>query len=33
MNGETNLSVLLKTMTPELNEGYYVFCSVPGLYK
>ncbi len=30
MNGETNLSVLLKTMTPELHEGYYVFCSVPG---
>ena len=29
MSGETNLSVLLKTMTPELNEGDYVFCSVP----
>ncbi|MFN8348318.1 MAG: ACT domain-containing protein [Spirosomataceae bacterium] len=24
--GETNLSVLLKTMHPILNEGEYVFC-------
>ena len=29
MKGETNLSTLLKTMTPELNEGEYVFCTVP----
>ena len=29
MSGESNLSVLLKTMMPELNEGEYVFCSVP----
>ncbi|MGC4034800.1 MAG: ACT domain-containing protein [Chitinophagaceae bacterium] len=28
MAGEINLSVLLKTMTPELNEGDYVFCVV-----
>ena len=29
MQGETNLSVLLKTMTPELNDGEYVFCTIP----
>lgn len=28
MNGETNLSVLLKTMRPVLNAGEYVFCMV-----
>jgi hypothetical protein len=28
MHGETNLSLLIKTMTPELNEGEYVFCTV-----
>jgi hypothetical protein len=28
MNGETNLSVLLKTMRPVLNAGEYVFCTV-----
>lgn len=26
--GETNLEVLLKTMTPKLNEGEYVFGTV-----
>jgi len=30
MNGETNLSLLIKSMTPELNEGEYVFCTVTG---
>jgi hypothetical protein len=29
MQGETNLSVLLKTLTPEHNEGDYVFCTLP----
>ena len=28
MSGETNLSVLLRSMRPVLNEGDYVFCSV-----
>lgn len=28
MPGETNLSVLLKSMQPILREGEYVFCSV-----
>ncbi|MCW3116151.1 MAG: acetyltransferase [Chitinophagaceae bacterium] len=28
MTGETNLSTLLATMTPRLNEGEYVFCSI-----
>jgi len=27
MNGETNLELLLKSMTPVLHEGEYVFCS------
>jgi len=26
MNGETNLNLLLRNMTPLLNEGEYVFC-------
>lgn len=29
MSGETNLNILLKNMTPILNEGDYVYCSVP----
>lgn len=29
MSGEKNLTTLLKTMKPHLNEGEYVFCSVP----
>jgi uncharacterized protein len=31
MTGETNLSALLKTMNPQLNEGDYVFCAVEDL--
>jgi hypothetical protein len=29
MGGETDLSILLRTMRPVLNEGEFVFCSVP----
>jgi hypothetical protein len=29
MAGETNLTALLKTMSPTLNEGEYVFCTIP----
>lgn len=29
MSGETSLGVLLRSMSPELNDGEYVFCSVP----
>ncbi len=28
MSGETNLRALLRTMTPELQDGEFVFCSV-----
>lgn len=28
MAGETNISALIKNMTPVLNEGEYVFCTV-----
>ena len=28
MNGETNLETLLKSMTPALHAGEYVFCSL-----
>jgi hypothetical protein len=28
MNGETNLTNLLKTLEPKLNNGTYVFCTV-----
>jgi uncharacterized protein len=31
MTGKTNLSQLLKTMNPYLNEGDYVFCTVENL--
>jgi hypothetical protein len=31
MPGETNLTTLLKNMTPTLNEGDYVFCTVSNL--
>ena len=29
MSGETNLMILLQHMNAELNEGEYVFCTVP----
>jgi uncharacterized protein len=29
MSGESNLSELIKGMTPQLNNGKYIFCSVP----
>lgn len=28
MQGETNLSLLIKNMQPILNEGQYIFCNV-----
>ncbi|MDB5135985.1 MAG: acetyltransferase [Mucilaginibacter sp.] len=31
MNGETDITLLLKNMTPKLNEGEYVFCVVSSL--
>ena len=31
MSGEINLNSLLKNMTPVLNDGDYVFCSIPTL--
>ena len=31
MSGETDLSILLKTMKPELNEGIYSFYTVESL--
>jgi len=31
MSGETNLQALLKTMSPKLNEGDYVFCKIASL--
>jgi len=31
MAGETNLSTLLKNMTPVLNDGDYVYCAVSAL--
>jgi len=31
MSGETNLQALLKTMSPKLNEGDYVYCTVTTL--
>uniref|UniRef100_A0AAU2JJL8 ACT domain-containing protein n=1 Tax=Streptomyces sp. NBC_00049 TaxID=2903617 RepID=A0AAU2JJL8_9ACTN len=30
MSGESDLRKLLSGMRPELNEGRYVFCTVPG---
>jgi hypothetical protein len=29
MRGETSLNTLLRSMNPHLNEGAYVFCSLP----
>ena len=31
MSGEKNLQALIKNMTPQLNEGDYVFCAVKEL--
>jgi uncharacterized protein len=31
MSGETNLNILLKSMSPKLNDGDYVFCTVDNL--
>lgn len=31
MSGETNIKSLLKNMTPKLNEGEYVFCTLPSV--
>jgi hypothetical protein len=33
MSGETNLNLLLKTMTPVLNNGDYVFCTVENIHN
>ena len=33
MAGETNLSELIKGMTPELQDGEYVFCTVQDINK
>jgi len=33
MTGETNLDALIKGMTPKLNNGDYVFCTVKNLAK
>lgn len=32
MTGITDIAVLLESMSPELQEGEYVFCSVDGPY-
>lgn len=29
MAGETSLAILLRSMSPQLNDGEYVFCSLP----
>lgn len=33
MSGEKDLTRLLKTMTPELNNGEFVFCTIKGNSK
>ncbi|KAE9650865.1 ACT domain-containing protein [Pseudomonas sp. PB106] len=30
MAGETSLTTLLRSMSPQLNAGEYVFCTLPG---
>jgi uncharacterized protein len=32
MPGESDLNIILKTLTPFLHEGEYVFCQVPDQY-
>ena len=31
MSGETDIRILLKSMTPVLNEGEYVFCALSSI--
>ncbi|HTD40934.1 MAG TPA: ACT domain-containing protein [Mucilaginibacter sp.] len=31
MSGETDIKSLLKNMTPKLNDGEYVFCTLPSI--
>ena len=31
MSGETDIRILLKSMTPVLNEGEYVFCALSSM--
>ncbi|PHS07816.1 MAG: acetyltransferase [Kordia sp.] len=31
MSGEKNIAALIKGMTPKLNSGEYVFCTVPDI--
>jgi hypothetical protein len=31
MSGISDIQILLKTMTPELHAGEYVFCAVPSI--
>ncbi|MCR8561302.1 ACT domain-containing protein [Mucilaginibacter sp. BJC16-A38] len=31
MSGETDINTLLRSMTPKLNEGDYVFCTIDTL--
>ena len=33
MTGETSLGALLRSMAPELNDGEYVFCTVPDINR
>lgn len=33
MSGETNLNALIKGMTPKLNSGDYVFCTLKDISK
>jgi hypothetical protein len=33
MTGETSLGALLRSMAPELNDGDYVFCTVPDISR
>ncbi|WP_179414681.1 ACT domain-containing protein [Mucilaginibacter sp. E4BP6] len=33
MSGVTDIGIILKTMSPQINEGEYVFCTVDTLEK